>query len=391
MDMQQIHELANGITTELLGKEAVVNEDLSNVVDMGKAIFDNVSFDKYVKALPDHIGRVKFVDRVYEGTTNALLRDDWEYGATLEKVYSTSLPEAEENESWELVNGASYDPNVFKKPDVAAKFYNKYTTFEVDQSFADKQVKSAWSNATQLNSFFSMLTNDVDKSLTLKIEGLADRCITNMIAQTFQSDFPSVSNNNYSGMTGNKAVNLLYIYNQTFSKSLTAAGALYDPDFIRFATVMITRYNDRLTKMSTLFNAGGLARFTPKNLQHVILHADFATCANAYLQSDTFHDEFTRLPKADTVPYWQGSGLDYAFTSTSAVKAVIDIGSGTKEIQVSGVLGVIFDHEACGITKFNRRTTTEYNSKAEFTNYFHKVEAGYFNDLNENFVVFYIA
>ena len=391
MKMVQVYELANGITTELLGESAVVSEDLSNVVDMGKAIFDNVELDKYVKALPDHIGRVKFDDRVYEGATHALMRDDWEYGAVLEKVYGTKLPDAVENESWELVDGASYDPNVFRKPDVAAKFYNKYTTFEVDQSFADKQVKSAWSNATQLNAFFSMLTNDVDKSLTLKIDGLAERCITNMIAQTFQSDFPSVSNNNYSSMTGNKAVNLLYIYNQTFSKSLTAALAMYDPDFIRFATVTITRYIDRLKKMSTLFNAGGLARFTPTNLQHVILHADFATCADAYLQSDTFHNEFTALPKADTVPYWQGSGLDYAFSSTSAVKATIDIGSGTKNIQVSGVLGVIFDHEACGITKFNRRTTTEYNSKAEFTNYFHKTEAGYFNDLNENFVVFYIA
>lgn len=391
MKMEQVYQIANGITQEILGESAVVAEDLSNVVDMGTAIFDNTSYDKFVKSLVDHIGRVMFVNRTYTGATAALYRDSWEYGAVMEKIYGTALPEAVENETWELTNGASYDPNVFKKPEVAAKFYDKRTTFEVDLSVADRQCKSAFSSPAQLNAFFSMLTNDVDKSLTLKMDGLAERTINNMIAQTFQADFPNVNNNNYSSMSGVKAVNLLYLYNQQFSKSLTAAASIYDADFIRYAVLVISRYMIRLKKMSSLFNKGGLARFTPSDLQHIIMHGDFKTAADIYLQSNTFHDEFTKLPMGDTVPYWQGSGTSYSFSDTSAVKAIIENGASTKQIEASGVLAVIFDHDACGITNLDRRTTSNYNSKAEFTNFFYKVDAAYFNDMNENFIVFYVA
>lgn len=395
MDVKQVYDIVNGMTSEILGEGAVVAEDLSNIVDIGKAIFDNTSYDKYVKTLVDHVGKVVMVNRTYEGTTYELMRDGWEYGAVLEKIYSTALPEAVENESWELTDGASYDPNVFHKPDVAAKFYNKRTTFEVDLSIADRQARSAFDSASQLNAFTSMLGNDVEKSLTIKTDALAERTVNNMILQTFQADFPSVTNDHYEGMTGNRAVNLLYLYNTTVNAGgtpLTAAAALYSADFARFAAMIIKRYTIRLKKVSKLFNAGNLVRFTPSSLQHLILHGDFISAAEAYLYSNTYHEEFVNLPKAAEVPYWQGSGTDYAFTSTSAVKGSIELSDGTtKTINVSGVLGVLFDHDACGITNFDRRVTSNYNGKAEFTNYFYKQDAGFYNDLNEAFICFYIA
>lgn len=391
MDIKQVYTIVNGITSEILGESAVVSENLDNIVDIGKEIFDNVSYDKYVKTLVDHIGRVVFVDRKYDGVLNDLKRDSWEYGAVMEKIYGTALPEAVENESWNLVNKASYDPNVFTKPEVASKFFNKKTTFEVDLSIADIQAKSAFSSASQLNSFFSMLTNDVDKSLTVKMDALAERTINNMILQTFNAEFPSVSDNNYAGMTGVKAVNLLKLYNDTFGESLTVANALYTPEFIRYASMVINRYMIRLRKISSLFNVGEMPRFTPSNLQHIILHGDFSTAANMYLQSDTFHEELTALPRATEVAYWQGSGIDYSFANTSAVKGRIEVGSNFKNIEVSGILGVIFDHDAMGISNLDRRVTSNYNPKGEFTNYFYKVDAGYYNDLNESFVCFFIA
>ena len=391
MEMIQVYNLANDLSNEILGKTDLLNEDLSNVVDLGKEIFDNISYDKFCKSLVDRIGRVEFVNRVYEGSSHALIRKDYEYGAVLEKITGTNLIEATENETWELTDGASYDPNVFKKPDVSAKFFNKRTTFEVDLSVADRQVRSAFESANQLNAFFSMLTNDVNKSLTVKVDELANRTINNMILQTLQAEFPNVVNNNYGNMTGVKAVNLLYLYNEQFSKSLTAADCLFDADFIKFATLYILRYTERVKKLSSLFNIGGLPRFTPGSLQHLILHADLKSASDIYLQSGTFNKEYTALPMSETAPYWQGSGTSYAFSATGTVKGTIDIGSGTKSIIASGILGVLFDHEACGLSQIERRVTTNYNPKAEFNNYFYKEECGYFNDLNENFVVFYVA
>lgn len=392
MDVKQVATLMNGVTTEILGEGAVVNENLSNVVDIGKAIFDSTSYDHFVKTLVDHIGRVMFVDRKYNGNTLSLYRDSWEYGAVMEKVYGLKLPDATENESFELEDGTSYDPNIFTKPEVAAKFYNKRVTFEIPLSIADKQVKSAFSSATQLNSFVSMLWNDVDKSMEVKQESLASRTVNSFIASTIAAEFPSVADNDYSASTGVKAINLLLEYNTLFSSATTTAAAcLYNPEFIRYASFRISQTLDRMTKLSTLFNIGGIARFTPKDKQHIIMLSDFKAASEAYLQSDTFHNNLVALPMSTSVPYWQGSGTGYALSSVANVHAEVENGASTKEINIGYVLAVAFDHDACGITNLDRRVTSNYNAKAEFTNYWTKLEAGAFRDHNENFIVFFVA
>lgn len=394
MDVTQVATLVNSVTTEIIGSAALLEEDLSNVVDVGKAIFDATSYDKYVAALVDHIGRVIFVDRKYAGSLASLYRDNWEYGAVMEKIYVTDLPVAIENDTWKLTNGTSYDPNVFTQPSVAAKFYNKKTTFEVDISIADIQVRSAFDSATQLNAFISMLMNSVDTAINIRLEGLSERVINTLIANTLYDDIPDSD----WTKTGIKAVNLLKLYNDQFDPNgndpLLKADALYNPEFIRFSSLMIAKYVERLKKVSTLFNCGSLVRFTPKDKQHLVLLSDFVASAGSYLQSETYHNEFTKLPDAVTVPYWQGSGTDYAFDNISAVHIdIVDPTDDTKtvEIDVDGVIGVCFDHDAAGITNDKRRVTSNYNAKAEFTNMFYKQDANYFVDLNENCVVFFIG
>ena len=394
MEVKQVATLINDTTNELIGVENVINEDLTNVVDAGEQIFNNTSYDHFVKSLVDHIGRVKFVDRKYTGNTLALLRDSWEYGSVLEKI-SAGLPIATENETWELEDGTSYDPNVFTKPDVSAKFFNKRVTFEIPLSIADKQVKSAFSSATQLNAFVSMLWGMVDKSMECKLEALASRTVNSFIGSTIANEFPSVSDNDYSGVTGVKAINLLKLYNTQFgltgSDALTKDNCLFVPEFIRFAVRTINLTLSRMRRLSILFNVGATPKFTPNDLQHVILLSDFKTSADVYLQSDTFHDEFTRLPKATEVPYWQGSGTGFALGSVGNVHVEVPYNDSTKEINISHVLGVAFDHEACMIACLDERTTSNYNGKAEFTNYWRKLECGLIRDENENFVVFFVA
>lgn len=384
MEVKQIYNIMNAVTGEVLGESAVINEDLSNIVDIGTAIFNASAIDNYVKSLVNHIGKVIFVNRPYSGSVPSVLMDGWEYGSVLEKIHA-ELPDATENESWELTDGASYDPNIFYKPSVSAKFFNKRVTFEIPMSFTERQVKESFSNAEQLNGFLSMLYNAVDKSMTVKIDALVMRTINNMVGETLVSDYPGGV---YSGSSGVKAVNLLYLYNQRYGTSLTAVNAITEPDFIRFASYEMGVYMSRMSKISTLFNIGGKDRFTPSDLLHVVMLADFKKAANVFLQSDVFHDSFTELPNADVVPYWQGSGTGYAFSDISALN--VKTASGTT-VSVSGILGVMFDRDALGVTNLDRRVTTNYNPKAEFYNNWYKFDAGYFNDTNENFVVFFVA
>lgn len=384
MEVKQVATLVNNAAKEALGQESIVAEDLGNVVDAGSAVFNSSAVEPFAKALVNHVGRMVFVDRPYAGNTPSLLRDSWEYGAVLEKI-SAKIPEATETEDWQLIDGASYDPHVFHAPNVSAKFFEKRVTFEVDASFTSNQLKQSFTSAAQLNGFTSMLYNVIEKSMTLRIDSLAMRALNNQIAETIHADFGSSS---LSGGSGIKAVNLLYLYNQRYSENLSAANAITDPDFIRYAAYIIGTYSSRLTKLSSLFNVGGEDRFTPAGLQNMIFLSDFRRAADVFLQSDTFHDQFTRLPAAEEVPYWQGSGTGYSFTDISTINVTTVGGSS---VEASGILGVLFDRDAVAVTNFDRRVTTSYNPKADFYNEFFKFDAGYFVDSNENFVVFFVA
>ena len=381
MEVKQVYDIVNTTTQEVLGDSAVVEEDLSNIVDVGTAIFNGQAFDAYVRSLVNHIGKVIFVNRPYRGSAPSVLMDAWEYGSVVEKITS-EMPLAVENESWELQDGASYDPHVFHKPVAEAKFFNKMTTFEIEASITELQVKQSFSSATQLNAFISMIFNEIDKAMTVRTDSLIMRTINNMILETKKDAGANPTP---------RAVNLLAEYNTQFGTSLTAADAIYTPAFIRYAAYRIALFTDRMTRMSTLFNVGGKQRFTPKDLQHIVMLSEFAAAADVYLQSDTFHDEYTKLVNAERVPFWQGSGTDYAFTSTGKIYGEPASGNSGTALSVTGVLGCIFDRDALGVMNNNQRVTTQYNPKAEFTNYFYKKDARYFNDLNENFVFFYVA
>lgn len=387
MKVSQIYQIVNNMAKEILGKEDVLTEDLSNVVDIGKEMLNSTDIENYTKKLVDHIGRVIFVDRVYRGSVPSVLMDAWEFGSVLEKIQADT-PEATENKSWELENGVVYEQDTFYKPSVSAKFFNERVTFEVPMSFTEMQVKSAFSSLDQLNGFLSMLYNAVDRALTIRLDALIMRTINNMTAQTFHADIPGGT---YGASSTNKCVNLLKLYNATAATQLTAENCIKNPDFIKFASYTMGLYADRLGKISTLFNVGGKERFTPREDLHWVMLTDFKLAADVYLQSDTFHNEFTALPNAETVPYWQGSGKDYGFGSTSEIHVNIKDGETTAEVVATGILGVMFDRNALGVTNLDKRTTSHYNARAEFFNNWYKADAGYYNDLNENFVVFYVA
>ena len=366
MEVKQIYEIMNNITKEMLGDTIIVAEDLSNIVELGNQFDSVVGLENFVSKLPDHIARVIFCDRRYEGRAPQVLMDSWEYGSIVEKI-ATRLPDAVENEDWQLTDGASYDPNVFHAPDVFGEFWNKRTTFEIDMSITRKQVKSAFDSVTQLNSFLSMILNAIETSLTVKLDALIMRTINNMIGETLYSEFPTGV---YSNTSGVKAVNLLHLYNTRYSASLTASDAVTTPEFIRFASYTMANYIDRMKVLSNLFNIGGESRFTPASKLHIAMLSEFKNSADVFLQSDTFHDTYTALPNADSITYWQGSGTDYGFSSTSAVK--IKTASG-HDIDASGVLAVMFDRDALGVSNLDKEVRTHYNAKADFWNYFYNI------------------
>ena len=375
MKVTQIKDLVNSSLKELNGTSELLNEDLSNVVDVGTEIFDTENVDNFVKKLIDRVGSTVFNTRIYQGSAPSVLMTSWEFGSVLEKVDS-ELPDVEENDSWQLENGKDYSPNIFYQPKVSAKFFNSKVTFDIPISFTQMQVKSAFNSASELNGFLSMLMNNVQNAMTVHLDGLIMKTINNMTANILDKK------------QGLQVVNLLDGYNKTATTKLTAENALQNADFIKYANLIINTYRDRISKMSTLFNQGQKSKFTPQANQHLVILSDLASASKVYLESDTYHDDNVKITNYDVVPYWQGSGKTYSFDDVSSIDVAIKDGKSTKEIKASGILGVLFDTNAVGVTCQNQRVTTNYNPRAEFYTNFTKFDAGYYNDLNENFIVF---
>ena len=376
MEMTQIYEIVNETTAQVTGTEPIDSIDGNKIVDAGAEVLETDKMDHYVQSLIDRIGKVVFVNRPYTGGTPSVMMDSWEFGAVLEKIQYEGIPEAEENDTWNLEDKHSYDPNIFYKPTVSAKFFSERRTFDVPMSFAQRQVKSAFASAGQLQAFFSMIETAISNGMTVKMDSLVEATINNFIATTYGN-----------GTANARVVKLLTEYTAfTGQTAPDASVALAVPEFIRFMAFRMKRKAVQMQKLSTVFNAGGKYRHTPSDRLHLILHADVAAAADAYLQSDTYHNEFVALPGADKVAFWQGSGAGFDWADTS--KIMITPRGEDDPVTISNVVGVMFDRDALGVSNLDRRVTTNWNPKGEFTNNWYKFDAGYFNDFNENGVVF---
>lgn len=310
MKVTQIKELVNSSLKEVNGTSAVLQEDLSNVVDIGKELINNDDIDNFVKKLVDRVGKTVFNDRLYQGSAPSVLMDAWEFGSIVEKI-DADLPEVKENESWNLQDGKSYDQDIFYQPKVSAKFFNSKITFDIPMSFTKMQVKSAFNSATELNSFLSMLMTKVQNAMTVHLDGLIMKTINNFTAQVIHAN------------KGLQTVNLLSLYNTSTGEALTSDKALINPAFIKFANLTINSYRDRIAKMSTLFNKGGINRFTPFDNQHLVVLSDFASASKAYLEADTYNQDNVKINNYDSVPYWQGTGTNYGFEDISKIDVAI--------------------------------------------------------------------
>ena len=399
MEVKQIYAIVNDVRDQVLGKKDVAITDLKGIVETGNEIFNANQVDNYVKALVNRIGREVFVARKYSGGAPSVLMDAWEFGSVMMKV-SGDLYDVEKNDSWDLKDKTNYPQDVFHKPNVSVKFFNGKTTFSVKISVAEIQVKESFTSLEKMNSFFSMIFTDIDNTLQVDVDNLVMLAIGNFIGETIWEDYktntgtelePVWELGSLSAKSGVRAINVLKLYNDQFSKSLTTSQARFDPDFLKFFASLQFKYVGYLSKMSRLHNIGGKARFTPNDRLHYVILDDIKANANAYLQADTFNDEYTKLPNAEGVSFWQGSGsLTSAFTFDQMSKISL-VTSGGHEITTTGVLSVMFDRDALGVLCKNKRVKSHVTELEEFTTYKYIEDGEYFNDFNENFIVFFMA
>lgn len=386
MNVKQIANILNTtIVPETVGESAVVNEDLSNIVDVGRQITESAAFgdnfDNLFKKLVNRIGKVIFEDRPYTSKAPDILKDSWEYGSALEKV-RCELPESTDSAEWTLAslnNGDSIDPFVINKPDLTVKLFNNKSTFTVPLTFGRKQVKESFTSAEDINRLFSMIENRIIMAQTMNVDAMAQRCVNNLIANKIHDN--------------KNIVNLLALYKtETGDNTLTAAHALTNGEFLRFAAETIALYKNYIATASTLYNDEGYVTFTPEDRQKFVVLTKFAKAMDFYSYADTYHDNFVVMDGYTEIPYWQGSGTDNSFTSHSTINlTAVDMSGDNFTANQTGIVGVLFDEQAALICCEDYETEAIYNPRGKYTNYFYSYDVSYMNDTAENCVVFIIA
>lgn len=383
MRVEQVASIVNEALTQVMGEHAVLEQDLSNVVEVGKAMLDVTSLDNFVAALPDVVGKFYFTSVRYPGMGVGLMKDAWEYGAAMARI-KAEMPVAVANEVWELEDGQSYDPNVFHKPTVNAKYWQERNAFDVEISIAKDQAKSCFNSAEQLNALVSAIFIEVENTITIALDNLELLVLDTLIAYTIVDEFASGV---YGSSTGIRAIDLFYQYSTDIDSSttLTAATCWNDENFLEYAAEQMGNMPAKLAHPSVLFNLAGKQRYTPTDRLNVIILDQIEKKFDVYLKSSRFHDNLVALPGHRTLPYWQGTGTDYSLDACSSIN--IKHGSGV-DVAVKGVMAVMFDDRAAMVSNTQRDTDTNYNGKARFMNFFYHVFNGLLIDTEWNCVVF---
>lgn len=393
MQVKQIYAVLNDIMLEVSGQVVpvyndqgeqinavpIVQEDLSNIVDIGSAVFNNNWRDNYVHAMINRIGREVFVDRTYEGYAPSVLRDSWEYGSIMAKT-RCKIFDAKANPSWQLEAGQTVNQFEFNPPTVYEKFFNTKTGWQIDCSFTEVQLRESFTSATAMNRFYSMIENRIATSMTIYTDSLIMRTLNNFIAEKLYA--------------GNGVIDLLALYNEQLETPISAAAAMRSKEFLRFAALTISLFVDRFRAPSANFNImdgdDENITFTPREFAHLVLHTDLAKAMEVYLQSDTYHDELVKIGEYETIPFWQIQGDKYQLANTTRIDVKL-ASDKTHTIDRNYIVGVLFDRDALGVLNDNRRTTNSYNANGEYWNNFYKVDTSYFNDLAENGIVFVLG
>ena len=383
MKYNQCYEVLNGSISQFLGKGEIAPENLTDLVSMGQAVISNMgeaSVSDFLKGMIDRVYRIVTGVREYTPQSDNILIDSATYGAMLEKIYIEPT-DTQENKSYALKNGETVDPFIISLPKTNVKVFSNMDTWELPYTITKKMLMSKFINENEYMTFVAFLEMQIRNSFELAVENTKRWVVNNFIAKKVEYSKEETSN-------GVHVVNLLSEYNTLKSDTLTVDTCYTNAEFLRYCTNRMNVLKNKMKSFTRVFNTEQFARFTRAEDLRIDIQTDFAQACQTYLQSDVYHNELVSLPTYHEVDFWQGSGVDF----DRAKCQKIDITTADKnQITVDGVVGFFHDIDALGVTIWDKTTTSQYNGRGEYTNYWTKANIGLFNDLSENAIVFIIA
>lgn len=369
MTTTQIYTLVNEVNAEAFGSNALSAVDTSSLISLGNSVLSSsANTEAFLNTLIQRIGKTILRFRDYRNKLGDMVVNDFEFGAILQKIY-VHMPTAEEDQSYDLVDGASVDHYEISKPVVDQKLFITRTPYQFKITIQDEHLKESFLSAEAMGSFIGVVFGQVRNAIECSLENLSRVTLATAIAEC-------------AGTT--RCIDLVSAYNSLYNPSpaLDQDTCQQDPAFMRWAIATINSYIDYFQDMSTLYNDGSLETFTPKEDLRVKIISGFKRKLETVVEYAAFHDQFIR-PDADitTINYWQAA--------QDPMSVTIKRPSDGDTVSRGNVIALIHDRDAMGVYKKDERVaTTPLNAGGLYYNTFYHQKELRFIDLSENFVCF---
>lgn len=386
------------------------------IVDLGEKlniqdgdVTNNTPADIFFKSLMSQMGKIVVDTRSYVAQLPKLYVDPVNWGLFQEHI-TIELSDIMVDEMWNpdgfinwntpaspgiTIGGEAEGARIARiefgcyKPAVQAKLYKKAHGIMTALTTAREQMFTAFKSLDQYNSFLAGLFNSVENTIQLKAEAYALMTVSMGIAK--------------AKAHGNE-INLLAEYNTIVGGTpLTKAKALNDSNFMKYALMRIAETKDNIRRFTTLYNNHEHITFASE--PQTILLNKFANSAKFNVRANTYHEELLGIGEYDKVSAWQSVlKIDsknvrqpYEFENSSSISlsksAAIEAGllestSEKTSFLISGVIGVVYDRMAMGITIDRKKTTSQYSASRDTVNYFYHALANYIVNDNYPIVIF---
>lgn len=368
METNQIYELVNSVTQQAFGNEAQAAINAQGLVSLGNTVLSSAAnTEAFVNTLVQRIGRTVYHYRAYRNKLRGVIvESDMEWGAIMQKI-DIELPEAVQDDAYELVDGQSVDPWIISKPKAKQKLFVGRNPFMFKITISRKLLKEAFLSESAMGSFITVVFGKVRNMIEASYEDLARAALTGAMATVRGNDIQRVL--------------LRTRYNTETGQSLSAAQCLHDKDFLNWAVGQINSYSDYLTDMGSLFNDGSIETFTPKEDQRLIVLSDFERRLETVSQYQAFHDGYVKLNNYETINFWQSPDKRDHFEAANLETGATYAGNHA--------VAVLFDRDALGVYQMEEEVlTTPVNARGLYYNTFYHTMKNMFFDASENFIVF---
>lgn len=378
MRTQQIYSIINTLNGQMTGALDITVVDTSTFVSYGDAVLSSSdATEGFLNVLCMQIYKDIVEGRAYKSHMKNYIKDSATFGAIVRKI-SVDMPDLVEEKAIELTDGDSVDQWEVKLPVAEQHLFASRTPYSAFITIQRRWLREAFKSEGNMETFIASVFMKVQNKLELSIENLAKSAL-----------------NNYAGLAkATQTINLVTMYNaETESELETGIKALHNPDFMRYAVGVIKETMVQFNTMSKLYNYDGKERFTPYANQELAILGKFKTQLETVALYGAFNDEYINLAHKTLIPYWQGSGktapLDFANYAKIAVKVRTPKSEETKDVTLTNVVAMLHDTNAVGAYRqMEDVLTTPVNARGMYYNTFWHEQQSWFNQTDENFVIF---